>query len=300
MLAFQPGSRLASRSTAVGCLGRTTLGRMGQIKVRAKPDERDALRKARDDVRTVIALVDEELTRCIDAPGPESAIAACVSKDPDRYWLTAAGSAVNVATDHLRALLTSWTDPDGIPHSAGYTLIRGATEAAARSLWLADTKIDARERTVRGILEWDYSIECFGRVDRVGRDYRRTRALFDKTIADAGYAMVGRKIGRRKCERQERPRITELIESLLPTQTGRRAYSLLSGYAHAEVWVMMLNWELAASGKVATTLDVTTHIDLLRGAALRLLDDAVSSLAQLGGHDVAAWKRSVRPLVRGN
>jgi hypothetical protein len=262
-----------------------------------EPGERDAVTRAGDDIRALSKAADDVITRCVNAPASTSAVATSRGRKPDEYWLTTAYSSVLVATDHLRALRAAWAAEQGMPHSAGYTLIRGAAEAAARACWLADCSISSRQRIARGILEWDYSMDRIRRADEDGEHARRIRAGFDTTIVDVGYPLLGRRVEGRICDGERRPKITDLMKAQLPV--GGLAYALLSGYAHAEVWVMMLDWEPAGPNGVVVALNITRQLNLLRVAALFLLKEAVGSLVELAALDVSAWERRALPLVFG-
>jgi hypothetical protein len=276
---------------------------MPHIPVFMTPDEHAALEKASEDVRSLIDAVEETFDQCVHRPVPASAVEVCSMKDPEGWWLMYAQFSINVGIDHLRTLLAAWAAPRGLPHAAGYTLIRGATEAAARACWLVDSSLIPRERTARGILERQYTI---GRLEQLkvegnSQHIQQRRAGFAATIASAGFTVTGR-----KCESQERPGITRLMKSLLtaPTQSGagtagELAYSLLSGYAHAETWVLLMDMKPVGSGMSAVDPSVSRQILLLRVAALRLLHTAVCWVVELAGLDVSGWKRSALPWVFG-
>jgi hypothetical protein len=154
-----------------GNIDRRTLA-VQDPKFALEPKEREALARARADVKALVTASEEALNLCTQAPVPGSPLAIAVGSDIERFWVTTATSAINVSVDNLRALSVAWTAEQGVPHSAGYTLIRSATEAAARASWLATPGVSPRVRAARGIVEWDYSIECFRHLDEDG-EHRR-------------------------------------------------------------------------------------------------------------------------------
>src|ERR1039458_8358556 len=109
---------------------------LAPLPVVISPEERDALIQARSDVLALTEAADKMLNRCISAPVAGSEVESCLLKDPDGWWLMYSHSSLYVAIDHLTALVALWAAP-AIPHSAGYTVTRGAAEAAARACWLA-------------------------------------------------------------------------------------------------------------------------------------------------------------------
>ena len=179
--------------------------------------------------------------QCFEAPSVGSTVEACKPRDPDRYRLGAAYSCVNVSVDHLRALSKAWSPSRvGLPHTAGFTLVRGATEAAARGCWLADPALNNSGLIARGILEWDYSIERFTQHAHDAPRARTLRATLTATIAGDRIMLMGRNVQGRTCRGEKRPLITDLIKAQMP-RLGGPTYGLLSGYAHAEVWVTLFD-----------------------------------------------------------
>jgi hypothetical protein len=274
---------------------------MAQLPVVISPEERDALTKAHGDAFELLEATDAMLHRCVTAPMPASALQSCLGKEPDDWWLTYSQASLIVATDHLRALLALWSAP-AIPHSAGYTVIRGAAEAAARACWLVDPLLAFRERIARGIVERAYALERMSQAEGETQHIQESRAGFEMTVARAGFAIV-----HLTCEKQERPRTTPLMESLLSgpitsetthTTVGGLSYKLLSGYAHAEAWATLMDMQPVGSGMAMMALNVPRQIQLLR-LAMRLLHTGVCWTVGLAGFDVEAWKQGAVPLVLG-
>jgi hypothetical protein len=265
-----------------------------------KPEDQEALSTARDDIHALGDAVEETLLQCFEAPAAGSAIENCKPRDPDRYWLGAAYSCINVAVDHLRGLAQAWSAKErgGLPHTAGFTLIRGATEAAARGCWLSDPALSNSSRIARGILEWDYSIERFTQHAHDAPRARGLRTTLTTTIAGDRIMLVGRKVQGRTCRGEKRPFITDLIKAQLP-RLGGPAYGLLSGYAHAEVWVTLFDRIPAGADKGYVVVDVPKQLALLRDAALPLVGQAVGSIVQLAGHDRAEWDARTTALIVG-
>jgi hypothetical protein len=264
------------------------------------PEERDALMKARSDVLALTEAADKMLNRCIAGPVAGSELDSCLLKNPDGWWLMYSHSSLYVAIDHLTALVALWAAP-AIPHSAGYTVIRGAAEGAARACWLVDPSLTSRERIARGIVEHAYALDCMRRVEGDSEQIRIRRRAFEMTLLRAGFAVDGR-----VCENEARPRIATLMHQLLSAPiasgsagtVGGLAYALLSGFAHAEPWATLMDMQRVDSRVAVMTLNPLLQVQVLR-LAMRLLVLGVCWTVGLAGFDVEAWKQEAVPLFRG-
>jgi hypothetical protein len=275
---------------------------LSALPVVTSPEERAALIKARSDVLALIGATDTMLGRCITEQASTSEVDTCLLKNPEGWWLTYSHSSLFVAADHLSALLAIWAAP-AIPHSAGYTVIRGAAEAAARACWFVDPSLASRERIARGIVERAYDLGQMRRFVGETEQVRQGRTVFDTTIARAGFAL-----DRGTCENQKRPGpgVTSLMHWLLsaPITSGSTGtiggltYALLSGYAHAETWATLMDVERVDPRMGVLALNIPRQIQLLR-LAMRLLHTGVCWTVQLAGLDVDAWKNHAVPLVLG-
>jgi hypothetical protein len=273
---------------------------LAPLPVVISPEERDALIQARSDVLALTEAADKMLNRCIAAPVAGSEVESCLLKDPDGWWLMYSHSSLYVAIDHLTALVALWAAP-AIPHSAGYTVIRGAAEAAARACWLVDPSVASRDRTARGIAEAAYDLGCMTRVEGDTESMRQRKTVFETTIARAGFA-----VDRGACENQKHPGPTSLMHWLLSAPitsgatrtTGGLAYTLLSGYAHAETWATLMDMKRVDPRMGVMALNLPRQIQLLR-LAMRLLHTGVCWTVELAGFDVEAWKQEAVPLFRG-
>jgi hypothetical protein len=267
--------------------------------------ERELLGRAADDVRALIAAADDYLGRCLKAPTTGSTVAACAGSYLDGQWVHFAAQSIHMANDHLRTLLRSWAPPDPISDSAGFTVVRGAAEASARACWLTDTTLSDRERTARGILEARYSWDNVARVLIDPTPALAERDRLTEAAAAVGFRLAG---GSREgtCNGERRPGSTWLLASLLPAPVpseagtqGQLAYAWLSGHAHAEPWVFLLDMMRAGAGQVAAPLNVERLVSLLRVGALRLYNLAMLQMVELAGHDDAAWRRVAARRVTG-
>lgn len=189
---------------------------------------------------------------------------------------------------------------------ADRVLLRAGIEAAARSLWLHDWRLDVRRRVARGLTERLHDLHQNQQLagDDGAEERRRTRAQILRDAAAAGYVTLEPKrdaawVG------EPRPSATAVMVDLFGTEDaepalGRTAQRYLSMFVHATTSGLI---------SVASREDVVDHGDgelstalvsnandannLLAFASLAWIT-AASSWVTFMGWPTTGWVRAVR------
>jgi hypothetical protein len=149
------------------------------------------------------------------------------------------GFQLMAAERHVEALGLLITARESILYS-GEVLGRAAIEACARSFWLLDAALSARERAARGMTERLYGM---WEVMRLTGDRARYRAQSEALLADAkqaGYPTHHRKKASHYVGRTPRPDATTAMSQVmavpgvdLDVDLGKLAQRYLSMFVHA-------------------------------------------------------------------
>lgn len=150
-----------------------------------------------------------------------------------------AATLIEVAADYAFALKSTLTEP--AQSIAPWTCVRGCLEAASLSMWLFDTKIDAKERVKRSLAfryegldqQAKLAETTKGKVDP--KDIRQRIDQIEQLAQELGYPRVLNKRNKRIGVGQEMPSITKIVTEMLNKEQN---YRLLSGMVHAHPWAL--------------------------------------------------------------
>ena len=150
-----------------------------------------------------------------------------------------AATLIEVAADYAFALKSTLTEP--AQSIAPWTCVRGCLEAAALSMWLFDTKIDADERVKRSLAfryegldqQAKLAQATNGMVNPV--DIHKRIDQIDEVAQELGFPKVLDRNNKRIGVGQKMPSVTQVVIEMLNKEQN---YRLLSGMVHAHPWAL--------------------------------------------------------------
>lgn len=237
-------------------------------------------------------------------PTPDSFFMRATKQNGGQWWRETGDLPLAASYDHLAAFRTLLRGP--IPRQAGYSVLRGSSEAAAIAWWVFDPGVSEEERVHRGFEERLHGIHTQRGLIATRKELLAT--IQADLVAEAAKFGLSEQPDSRAKELTTfgKPRlaIQDLLIRILPDKppessltNGEILWRLTSAWSHSELWTNIVGLQQAGDDTKPRVL--TVHMPtLMRMCELtvRVHDTAFSRRMQLAGH--ATWENERGPLPR--
>jgi hypothetical protein len=201
-----------------------------------------------------------------------------------------AGLALHAGEDHLRTLLAIF-HAGMLPSFALYTVLRGATEALARAMYLLDEPSVAARRAHALNVRLENLVEAAKVTKNRARLSARLQHLGNRAVG-VGIAVIPSKGVPAGFGAARLPSRLQMVAEAV--DNGEFLYRLMSGYGHAMQWALI---ELARAqssedpdvASVPTDLNVERFLEVL-DRILDMHDRLVGLWLTLSGYPIEVWR----------